>query len=127
MKFILVDDSTMMRKLILRSLNLAGYEKGHEFKEAENGRIALALACDWQPDIILTDWHMPEMDGIELIETLTRQGNRAKIGLITSERDPQLLARAFQAGVAFILGKPFTPSQLQETLASALSQTDAVL
>ncbi|TAN49133.1 MAG: response regulator, partial [Methylococcaceae bacterium] len=102
----------------------AGYEEGHEFKEAENGKVALALACDWQPDVIITDWHMPEMDGIELIETLTRRGSNAMIGLVTSERDPQHLARAFQAGVSFILGKPFTPSELQETLLSALAQID---
>lgn len=121
MKFMLVDDSGMMRKLVLRSLKAAGYDDGHEFKEAENGRIAFALACEWRPDVILTDWHMPEMDGVEFIAALTQHGTNAKIGLITSERSPESLAQAHLAGATFIVNKPFTPDQLQEALALALS------
>lgn len=121
MKFMLVDDSGMMRKLVLRSLKAAGYDDGHEFKEAENGRIAFALACDWLPDVILTDWHMPEMDGIALIAAIREYGSSAKIGLITSERTPESLEQARQAGATFIVNKPFTPAQLQEALVSALS------
>lgn len=120
MKFMLVDDSSMMRKLVLRSLKAAGYDDGHEFKEAENGRIAFALACEWQPDVVLTDWHMPEMDGIALIAVMTERGTTAKIGLITSERTPESLEQARQAGANFVVNKPFTPEQLQAALASVL-------
>lgn len=117
MKFLLVDDSNAMRKLILRSLKQAGFADGHEFREAENGKVALALAEEWQPDVVLTDWHMPEMDGIELVAALVARGSTARIGLITSERNPQSIAQAREAGATFVLNKPFTPERLREAMA----------
>jgi len=56
MKFLVIDDSSAMRKMIIRTLKQAGYT-GHDFKEAEDGQVGLDLIESWDPDMVLSDWH----------------------------------------------------------------------
>lgn len=115
MRFLIIDDSKTMRNMVIRTLKSAGYD-GHEFLEAETGKQGLEVIYSQHPDITLTDWHMPEMSGLELIETLKSENISIKIGLVTTERHEDNLKRAREAGALFIVNKPFTVEDLQDAL-----------
>lgn len=115
MKFLIVDDSLAMQAIIRLNLERAGY-KGNEFQAASDGVAALKVIEDWQPDIVLTDWHMPNMTGLELIKAIQERGLTLKIGLLTTETNPQLLDEAMEAGALFVLHKPFELEELEQTL-----------
>lgn len=66
-RFLIVDDSKAMQTIVRRTLVAAGYTD-HEFQYAYNGQEALEIITEWKPDIVLSDWHMPEMTGIELLK-----------------------------------------------------------
>ena len=84
MKILIVDDSRAMRRIVSRLIRQAGYS-GHEVLEAENGREALEIVHADFPDLILADWRMPEMSGIELLEALNDEGYVIPYGFVTSE------------------------------------------
>ncbi len=115
MKFLVIDDSSAMRKMIIRTLKQAGYT-GHDFMEAEDGKQGLELIESWEPDMVLSDWHMPVMTGIEMAEELKNQKSDVKLGLITTERAQENVERARETGVLFVVQKPFTVQSLQEAL-----------
>jgi len=115
MKFLIIDDSSAMRKMVIRTLKKAGYN-GHDFKEAEDGKVGLELIESWDPDMVLSDWHMPVMNGIEMAEELNNQNSDVRLGLITTERAKENVERARDAGVLFVVQKPFNVQSLQEAL-----------
>lgn len=115
MDILLVDDSRVMRQLIRRSLRQAGCDTG-QIVEAENGVDALDKLKAWTPDIVLCDWNMPEMTGIDLLTTLRERGNRVAFGFVTSESTPAMRARAAAAGALFLLSKPFSADDLKKAL-----------
>jgi two-component system chemotaxis response regulator CheY len=118
-KILIVDDSKAMRLLIRRSLREAGYGE-HTFFEASNGLEALDLIKANGPDLVLLDWNMPGMTGIELLAKLKQDGLRARCGMITTETSPEMANRAFEAGALFVIKKPFTTEILETTLRRAL-------
>jgi len=107
MKIMIVDDSRAMRMIVRRTLRNAGYEQ-HPIVEASNGREALQLIRETSPDLVLADWNMPEMSGIELITTLRSEGNPVKFGFITTEGSQERTAMALGEGALFLIAKPFT-------------------
>lgn len=115
MKFLIVDDSLAMQTIIKRSLEKAGY-KDNDFQAAGDGFQALEVIEQWQPDIVITDWHMPNMSGIELLKAVQERGLKVKIGLVTTETNPRLIVEAKDAGAQFVLHKPFEPHELQRKL-----------
>ena len=116
MKIVLADDSRVMRQIVIRTLRQAGYA-GHEIFEAENGREAVELVQREQPDLVLSDWNMPEMTGIDALTTLRRNGSEVPFGFVTSEGSDEMRQRAASAGAAFLIAKPFTPEAFEEALA----------
>jgi two-component system chemotaxis response regulator CheY len=104
-----------MRMIVRRTLRQAGFEGLNEM-EASNGREALSLVESGSPDLVLCDWNMPEMTGLELLQELKGRGHSVKFGFVTSESTPEMLATAFQAGAHFLITKPFTAEKFQETL-----------
>lgn len=120
MRFLIVDDSKAMRKIMQKTLRSAGYTD-HEYRESADGREALAVVREWQPDLILSDWHMPEMTGLELVKALRAQGCKTKIGLVTTERSEERIGEAVGAGAAFVVTKPFTVESLQKEVMQALN------
>ncbi len=72
MRVLIVDDSKAMRMVVTRFLKQAGFVD-HEYIEAENGKDALVRIESQPPDVILSDWNMPEMQGIELLKTLRQR------------------------------------------------------
>jgi two-component system chemotaxis response regulator CheY len=119
MQIMIVDDSKAMRMIVIRGLRQAGYGDA-EFREASNGVEALDLIQDEAPDIVLCDWNMPDMSGIELLETLGERGTKVPFGFVTSESTPVMRKRALEAGAMFLLSKPFTPTALEDALGSAV-------
>ncbi len=120
MKFLIIDDSLFMRTLIKRTL-AATQAAFHEVREAGDAEEALLICRQFQPDLFLVDLNLPGMSGLDLIETIKRKNPRAKFGIITSSKDPELNERAKAAGAAFVLSKPFTKTGVLEALTHVLS------
>lgn len=115
MDVLLVDDSRVMRQLVRRTLRQAGFELG-QVVEAENAKEALAKLAGWRPHVVLSDWNMPEMTGIEMLEALRAGGNAVPVGFVTSESTPVMRTRALETGAAFLMTKPFTAEDFQNSL-----------
>ena len=118
-KILVADDSKVMRQIVVRTLRQAGYG-GHDIIEAENGRVCLEKALAESPDLILSDWNMPEMNGIDCLATLRGSGNQTPFGFVTSEGSPEMRARADAAGALFLIAKPFTAESFDEALKGIL-------
>jgi two-component system chemotaxis response regulator CheY len=117
MKIMVVDDSRAMRGIILRTLRHAGFGN-HDIVEASNGAEALRMIEQGPPDLVLCDWNMPEMSGIDLLRALNQKGRKGmKFGFVTSEGTPDIEKMASDAGAAFLLTKPFTADSLKSALA----------
>jgi len=115
MKILIVDDSTAMRMIVRKTLRQAGFD-GHEITEADDGAKALAAIGASPPDLVLSDWNMPNMTGIELLENLNKAGSKVTFGFVTTEATPDMRNRAAGAGAKFLISKPFTPESFQEAL-----------
>jgi two-component system chemotaxis response regulator CheY len=115
MRILIVDDSRAMRMIVRRTLRQAGFDGCAEV-EAANGREALDQVQAVAPDLILSDWNMPEMNGLELLRELKRRGSSATFGFVTSESSPDMQVAALQEGALFFITKPFTADKFQSTL-----------
>ncbi|MFY0408589.1 response regulator [Solicola sp. PLA-1-18] len=115
MKILIVDDSRVMRQIVLRTLRQAGYDHA-DTVEAENGRHALQVIAAERPDLVLSDWNMPEMNGIELLRDLRAAGNQTAFGFVTSEGSDTMREEAATAGALFLIAKPFTADTFREHL-----------
>ena len=120
MNILHVDDSKAMRMIVQRTIKQAGFE-GLTFIEASNGLEALEVIESEKPDLVLSDWNMPEMNGIDLLKKLREKGNQITLGFITSERTAETKQQAMEAGAAFVITKPFTPQSFRVSLEPVLS------
>jgi two-component system chemotaxis response regulator CheY len=109
-----------MRMIVKRTLRQAGYGN-HDVEEAEDGKQALDAIRANPPDLVLTDWNMPNMTGIELLSELKANGPRVKIGMVTTEGTPEMRAQAANAGASFLIAKPFTADTFKEELDALIS------
>jgi two-component system chemotaxis response regulator CheY len=119
MRILIVDDSKAMRALVRRALRQAGFGS-HDYSEACNGREALDQIRAEPPDVVLSDWNMPEMNGIELLTALRGEQSAVTFGFVTSEGTPEMKQAAVDAGAAFFVTKPFTPEALEQALSSVI-------
>ena len=115
MRILLVDDSKAMRMIVMRQMRQIGYGDS-EFVEAVNGKEALAAILADPPSLVLSDWNMPEMSGMELLQALNEKDVRIPFGFVTSEGTPEMRTRAAEAGARFLVAKPFTAEDLQAAL-----------
>lgn len=111
---LIVDDSSVMRKIIERSLRQAGIELA-QVLEAGNGREAMSLLSGNQVDLILSDINMPVMDGLEFVRELQTAGSApgVPIIMITTEGSEGSVVQALTYGVKGYIRKPFTPDQVK--------------
>jgi two-component system chemotaxis response regulator CheY len=116
MKILVVDDSKAMRMIVLRALRQSGFGDA-ETIEAEDGAQGLQKVESEQPDLILSDWNMPNLTGIEFLRALRADGNETTFGFVTSESTPAMREQAIAAGAAFLIAKPFSPDAFEEILA----------
>ena len=118
MKILVVDDSRAMRALIRRTLRGARYDEAN-ISEAENGLEALDSIRSSPPDLVLANFNMPEMSGIELLERLHDDGVDVSFGFITSDDSEANVERARRAGARFVIGKPFSRQDLRRAVNEA--------
>jgi two-component system chemotaxis response regulator CheY len=112
-KIITVDDSSTMRRIIKNTLTKIGFSN---ILEAGNGIEALEVLAKNKVDLIVTDWNMPEMDGLTFVKAL-RAKNEYKetpILMVTTEAAKEDILTALRSGVNNYIVKPFTPDTLQE-------------
>jgi two-component system chemotaxis response regulator CheY len=107
MKILIADDSRVMRQIVTRTLRQAGFGD-HELIEAADGRESYDKVAAEQPDLVISDWNMPEMTGIEVLHALRRTGNTVPYGFVTSECTDEMQRAADDAGALFFIKKPFT-------------------
>lgn len=119
MKILVVDDSRAMRMIVMRTLRQAGIEA--ETIEAEDGAIGLAKVRDEAPDLVLSDWNMPNMSGIEFLKALRSEGDTTRFGFVTSESNPQMVQEAISSGALFMITKPFTPESFSAAISKAVT------
>ena len=100
MKILIVDDSRAMRRIVQRTIRQAGLGK-HEFVEAADGKEALTVAEAESPDLILSDWHMPDMSGMEFLVALRATGDKTVFGFVTSEDNEEMRQAATDASFQF--------------------------
>ena len=112
---LIIDDSSVMRKIVERSLRQAGLELT-EVKEASNGAEALAILASSGFDLILCDINMPVMDGLEFVRRLKGIENAkgVPVVMITTEGGEVHVVQALSAGARGYIRKPFTPDHVKE-------------
>ncbi|MEX2613010.1 MAG: response regulator [Gaiellaceae bacterium] len=111
---VVVDDSSVIRKVARRILE----DFDFTVSEAEDGRAALDQCQRKMPDMILLDWHLPVMDGIDFLTNLRQMqgGKRPKVVFCASEADVAQIARALRAGADEYILKPFDRSAVETKL-----------
>jgi len=117
---LVVDDSAVMRSMIIKTLNLSGLEIG-QIHQAANGADGLSLLGREWIDLALVDIHMPVMDGEEMIGKMRGNPDTKKVPVvvISSESDKDRIAQLQGLGAVFA-HKPFTPESLGQIITKAL-------
>ena len=120
LKFLIVDDSRAIQAIIRRAVIQCGFEP-IEIKTALDGEQALDIIEQFVPDLIITDWHMPKVSGLELVQALRQLGHKSvRVGFVTTEKNPALLDQAISSGALFILHKPFDDRELAEVVMASV-------
>lgn len=124
-RILVVDDSSPMRAVIIKTIKAAGYAEA-EFREAGNGREALEQVRDDWLDIIVTDYNMPDMDGMELLATLKQDNllSTVPVLVVTTEGSRSRVEEFIEKGAAGYIKKPFTPEEIREQLVLILGEAD---
>lgn len=114
---LIVDDSKLIPAMITQSLEMAQIEVDQVYT-AKNGKEGLAILETEPVDLIFSDIHMPEMDGVEMIEQirLDERTNSIPIIVISSERMQHRIDYLYELGVTCFLRKPFTPEMITEVI-----------
>jgi two-component system chemotaxis response regulator CheY len=116
MKILLVDDSRAMRMVLKNSLRKAGFSH-LDVVEAENGQDAQEKLQGFSPEVVLSDWNMPIMDGLEFLRHFREKDALTPFVFITTEQTQAKRREAVEAGANKVVGKPFTPQKLHDELA----------
>lgn len=119
---LVVDDATFIRDLVKKGLR--DHFPGVQIAEAINGRKAQQLLTRQPIDLILCDWEMPELSGLELLSWCREQDSLKSVPfiMVTSRGDKENVVQAIQAGVSDFIGKPFSNEQLITKVKKALSR-----
>ena len=119
---LIVDDSSVMRKIVERSLRQAGVDLAKVF-EAGNGAEALSVVNENKVDLILCDINLPIMDGLEFVKQLSGVENAKDVPvvMITTEGSESHVVQALSCGAKGYIRKPFTPEQVKEHVIPVLA------
>ena len=114
---LIVDDSSTMRKIVLRNLKQTDLDVGEAY-QAGDGQEALAVLADNTVHLILSDWNMPNMDGLGLVQAVRSNPDNAhiRIIMITTEGGETKVDEAIAAGANGYVKKPFTADDLEKEL-----------
>ena len=118
MRALVVDDSAVMRKIVTSALGKMGVT---DVVPASDGKQAVAAAMTEELDVILMDWNMPNMSGLDALRAIRAGGNKTPVIMVTTEAERSRVIEAIRAGASNYIVKPFKPDALatkvQETLA----------
>ena len=117
MHILIVDDSKITRQVVKNALLQTQYARA-SFSEAEDGKMGLASVERLKPDLILSDWNMPEMDGLTFLQEIRKLDPYLPFGMITAQSTKSLEENAMKSGAHFLLSKPFTPQVLEAVILS---------
>ncbi|MFY7863594.1 response regulator [Roseateles sp.] len=122
-RILIVDDSRAIQAIIRRVLECE--ELGQlDFQTANDGAEALDKVQAFKPDLVLSDWHMPGVSGIELLQALRQTGhNDVAVGFVTTDRATECQAQARSNGALFVLNKPFDNQALRDAVALGLGRS----
>jgi len=114
---LVVDDSSSIRAIIKKIIKVSGFDVGR-FLDASDGLAALSVLQTQQVDLVLTDINMPNMNGMELIESMNRAENLAGIPVVvvSTEGSDKKMKEALNKGAVGYVKKPFVPEEIKRTL-----------
>ncbi len=120
LRFLVVDDFSTMRRIVRNALHELGYS---EVSEAEDGSSALLILKQGNTDFLVTDWNMPGMHGLELLQAVRADPALAKLPvlLVSAEAKREQIVQAAQAGVDGYVVKPFTAETLKGKIEKILA------
>lgn len=120
MRFLVVDDSSTMRRIIINTLHKLGH---HDIVEAANGREGIDRVTEGPIDLIITDWNMPEMNGVEFVRSLRAIGGTQQLPvlMVTTNAAKDDIVEALRAGVSNYVVKPFTPDTIKEKIDAVMA------
>ena len=113
LKFLVVDDFSTMRRIVRNLLKELGF---NNVEEAEDGVDALNKLQAGGYGFVISDWNMPNMDGLELLKTIRADGAMSALPVLTAEAKKENIIAAAQAGASGYVVKPFTAATLEEKL-----------
>jgi len=122
---LIVDDSTPMRAVIKKIVKASGFNVG-QFFEAINGLEAMQVLNNEWIDLVLTDYNMPDMNGLELVEEMNKDDHLKSIPavMITTEGSRERVEEFMAKGVMDYIKKPFTPEQIKQKLTHIMGETE---
>lgn len=123
MKCLVVDDSATMRRIVVNALKTIGW---NDLVEAGDGKEALEK-CDGSIELVITDWNMPVMGGLDMVRALRTNPATAKLPIlmVTTRSVKEDILQAVEAGVNGYVLKPFTPQVLKEKIDQVVSMMSA--
>ncbi len=114
MRVLVTDDSRVMRQIVVRTLRQAGFD--WEVTEAPDGAAGLEVVRQEDPDLVLSDWNMPEMTGIDFLRAMRAEGIETPFGFVTSEGSAEMREQAEAEGALFLIAKPFNADTFRDTI-----------
>ncbi len=124
-KILIVDDSRAMQAIVRRAVMETGIDP-LDIQTASSGHDALNQVQSFKPDVVLTDWHMPGMTGLQMVRTMRQMGLRdTYVGFVTTETQNDRVQEALNNGANFVLNKPFKDEELREKLGAIANKISA--
>ena len=124
MRILIVDDSSTMRRIIMNTLNKIGYS---DYVEASTGVEAVDKLAEGSIGLVITDWNMPEMSGLDLVKAVRANDQTRHIPMlmVTTNAAQEHMTEAIEAGVTSYVSKPFTPDTIRDKIQLALKAAHA--
>ena len=124
-KMLVVDDSLPMRAIIIRTIKASGFQET-DFLQAGNGEEALKVLANEWVDIVITDYNMPDMNGMELIQKMKKDDilEAIPVLVVTTEGSREKVEAFIQEGAAGYVKKPFTPETIRFELTKILGEPE---
>lgn len=122
---LVVDDSSPMRAVIRKTIEISGFSVGEYFEAADGIGALEILESNWV-DLVVTDYNMPEMNGLELIEEMKKKElfSAIPIVVVTTEGSEQMVQQFLEKGAAGYIQKPFTPEDIREKLNDIIGEKE---
>jgi len=122
MKILIVDDVYVVQLVIKKAIEKCGIAD-LDIQLASDGQQAFEVVQTWQPDLVITDWHMPFMTGFDLLKKIYANGmNHIKVGFITADASEKVMEQAQRFGAGFVITKPCTEDTIIAAVKGLIDQ-----